>query len=102
MLDRRFIREHPDAVKAAVRVKGVDLDVDDLLHTDQQVRKLQHEVDEAQARRKSFAKQFAGADDETRTRLRAEHEVFDAQLKASKDELSQASTRLNDLLLATP
>lgn len=102
MLDRRFIREHPDAVKAAVRVKGVDLDVDDLLHTDQQVRKLQHEVDEAQARRKSFAKQFAGADDETRTRLRAEHEVFDAQLKASKDELGQASTRLNDLLLATP
>lgn len=102
MLDRRFIRENPDAVKEAARVKGVDLDVDELLHTDQLVRKLQHEVDEAQARRKSFAKQFAGADEETRTRLRAEHEVFDAQLKAAKEELASAQARLTDLLLVTP
>ena len=29
MLDRRFIRDNPEAVKAAVRVKGIDLDVDD-------------------------------------------------------------------------
>ena len=29
-------------------------DVDELLHLDQLARKLQHEVDEAQARRKSF------------------------------------------------
>jgi seryl-tRNA synthetase len=102
MLDRRFIREHPDAVKEAVRVKGVDLDVDELLHTDQLVRKLQREVDEAQARRKSFAKQFAGADEQTRTRLRAEHEGFDAQLKSSREELAAAGARLTDLLLVTP
>jgi seryl-tRNA synthetase len=31
MLDRRFVREDPQAVKAAVRVKGIDLDVDELL-----------------------------------------------------------------------
>jgi len=30
MLDRRFIRDNPEAVKAAVRVKGIDLDVDNL------------------------------------------------------------------------
>jgi len=29
MLDKRFIRENPDAVKYAVQVKGIDLDVDD-------------------------------------------------------------------------
>jgi seryl-tRNA synthetase len=34
MLDKRFIRENPDAVKDAVRVKGIDLDVDELLDLD--------------------------------------------------------------------
>ena len=49
MLDKRFIREHPDEVKAAVRVKGINLDVDELLDLDRASRGLQHEVDQAQA-----------------------------------------------------
>src|ERR1700726_4751716 len=59
MLDRRVIRENPDAVKAAVRAKGIDLDVDELLDLDRASRKLQHELDQAQARRKSSAKESA-------------------------------------------
>ena len=55
MLDKRFIREHPDEVRAAVRVKGINLDVDELLDLDRESRKLQHEVDQAQALRKSSA-----------------------------------------------
>ena len=53
MLDRRFIRDHPDAVKEAVRVKGIDLDVDELLQADRTVRKLTRELDDAQAQRKA-------------------------------------------------
>ena len=59
MLDKRFIREHPDEVKAAVRVKGINLDVDELLQLDRASRELQHELDEAQALAKSSAKEFA-------------------------------------------
>jgi seryl-tRNA synthetase len=102
MLDRRFIRENPDAVKAAVRVKGIDLDVDELLQADQAVRKLQSELDNAQARRKSSAKQFAQADEARRAELRAENEELDSRLRQLKDELSEASARLQDLLLSTP
>ena len=54
MLDKRFIREHPDEVKAAVRVKGINLDVDELLDLDTESRRLQTEVDRAQALRKSL------------------------------------------------
>ena len=75
MLDKRFIREHPDEVKAAVRVKGIDLDVDELLKLDRASRELQHEVDQAQALRKSSAKEYAPADEDRRavaeTSLRA-------------------------------
>ena len=102
MLDKRFIRENPDAVKEAVRVKGVDLDVDELLQLDRDTRKLQFEVDEAQARRKSFAKEFAKADEARRAELRAEHAEFDRQLKELREQLARTSARLSELMLLTP
>ncbi|MGH7866733.1 MAG: aminoacyl--tRNA ligase-related protein, partial [Candidatus Dormibacteraceae bacterium] len=102
MLDKRFIREHPDAVKDAVRVKGVSLDVDELLELDVVTRQLQHEVDEDQARKKTFSRDFAKADESRRVALRAESTKLDKQLKQSRDALTKASARLNDLLLITP
>jgi len=102
MLDKRFIRDNPDVVKEAIRVKGIDLDVDELLHLDQLARKLQFEVDEAQARRKEFARQFAKADEGRRAELRAEHEDSDCQLRELRERLAETSARLQDLLLLTP
>jgi len=102
MLDKRFIRDNPDVVKEAIRVKGIDLDVDELLHLDQLVRKLQFEVDEAQARRKAFARQFSQADEDRRAELRAEHEDSDRQLRGLRERLAETSTRLQELLLLTP
>ncbi len=102
MLDKRFIRDNPDIVKEAIRVKGIDLDVDELLHLDQLARKLQFEVDEAQARRKEFARQFAKADEGRRAELRAEHEDSDRQLRELRERLAETSARLQDLLLLTP
>jgi seryl-tRNA synthetase len=102
MLDKRFIRDQPEAVRHAVQVKGLDLDVDEILSLDTANRDLQFKVDQAQARRKEFSRQFAKADPERRVQLKAEHETFDAELKALRDELSSTSTRLNDLMLQTP
>jgi len=61
MLDKRFIREHPDEVRAAVRVKGINLDVDELLELDRVSRGLQHEVDQAQAQRNASSKEYPHA-----------------------------------------
>src|SRR5438552_10364967 len=102
MLDKRFIRENPEVVKEAVRVKGIDLDVDELLDLDQASRKLQHELDQAQARRKSSSKEYAKADEARRAELRAEHEELEAQLKALRDQLAETTQKLNALLLLTP
>jgi seryl-tRNA synthetase len=102
MLDKRFIRENPDAVRAAVRVKGIDLDVDELLHLDQASRKLQHELDQAQARRKSSAKEYAQADGARRAALKAEHDELEAHLKSLRDQLAETNSRLRELLLLTP
>jgi len=95
MLDKRFIREHPDEVKAAVRVKGINLDVDELLSLDQASRSLQHEVDQAQARRKSTAKEYARADDARRAQLKADNDALDVRLKALRDQLAETNDKLN-------
>jgi seryl-tRNA synthetase len=102
MLDRRFIRENPEAVKAAVRVKGIDLDVDELLRLDQSSRELQRELDEAQTQRKSFAREFSRADEATREKLKAEHEEQDLHLKSVREQLNDVNELLQALLLRTP
>ena len=102
MLDRRFIRDNPEVVKDAVRVKGIDLDVDELLSLDQSSRELQRELDAAQTRAKAFAKEFARADEATRTRLKAEHDEQDLHLKEVRDRLSSVNQELAALLLLTP
>ena len=102
MLDRRFIRDNPDAVKEAVRVKGVDLDVDEVLAVDERVRKLQHELDDAQARKRSLSKQFAKAIPAEQEELRTESNNLDDRLKQLRDALDTGNTKLKDLLLLTP
>jgi seryl-tRNA synthetase len=102
MLDKRFIREHPDEVRVAVRVKGINLDVDELLSLDQASRGLQHELDQAQARRKSSAKEYAKADEARRTQLKAEHDELDSRLKLVREQLAETSEKLNALMLLTP
>jgi seryl-tRNA synthetase len=102
MLDRRKIRENPDAVRDAVRKKGIDLDVDELLDLDRSARSLQHKLDQAQARRKSSSKEFAKADDARRAELRAEHAELEIQLKALREQLAETTQRLNGLMLLTP
>src|ERR1700743_2664492 len=102
MLDRRFIRSNPDAVKQAVRAKGLDLDVDELLAVDHRVRKLSTELDEAQAQRNSSAKEFAKAGENRRAELREAHKELETRLSQLREELSEASAQLQELLLRTP
>ncbi len=102
MLDRRFIRDNPEAVQDAVRVKGIDLNVDELLHLDAVSRKLQHELDQAQARRKRSSKEFAQADEARRAELRAEHAELETQLRALRDQLTETTEKLQGLMLLTP
>jgi seryl-tRNA synthetase len=102
MLDRRFLRSNPDEVKQAVRDKGLDLDVDELLAVDQRVRKLTTELDDAQAQRKSSSKEFAKADEARRAELRAQHQELESRLSQLREELGEASAQLQQLLLRTP
>src|SRR5215469_4107140 len=98
MLDKRFIREHPDAVKAAVQDKGINLDVDELINLDRESRNLQHQLDQKQALRKSSASGPVAADEARRDFLRN----LNAEVRTLREQLAETNEKLNGLLLLTP
>jgi seryl-tRNA synthetase len=98
MLDKREIRENPDAVKAAVRVKGIDLDVDELLQLDKLSRELQHDLDQTQAKRKSSASGAVVSNESVRDYLRS----LNTKAKSLREQLAETNEKLNALLLLTP
>jgi seryl-tRNA synthetase len=102
MLDRRFIRENPEAVKEAARLKGVNLDVDELLRLDKHVRALQGEFDELQRERREIQSEFKSADSVAKTKLRERATEVEERQKETRKELDESNEQLRDLLLNTP
>ena len=58
MLDLAFIRNHPDSVKEAARVKYNPSDIDYLLEVDRQALELQRQVEEARAEQNRISKRI--------------------------------------------
>src|SRR3954465_8071931 len=56
MLDIKFIRENPDAVKAAVKNKKAHVDVDKLLKLDEERRKLRTTIENLNQEKNEAAK----------------------------------------------
>jgi seryl-tRNA synthetase len=101
-MDRRFIREHPDLVQKAAELKGVPLDVEELLRLDRLVRSLQHDLDQHQARKKSLSRSFARATPEERDALREQSSGLDESIASTRTQLADATRALTDLLLMVP
>lgn len=101
-MDRRFIRDHPDLVQKAAELKGVPLDVDELLRLDRVVRSLQHDLDQHQAQKKSLSRSFAQASTQERDVLREQSSGLDQNLASTRTQLAEATSALTDLLLMVP
>src|SRR5437016_8765126 len=104
MLDLAFIRNHPDVVKEAARVKDNTLDIDYLLEVDRSVLDLQHEVEEARAEQNKISKrvQQAGKDKALRDALIAEGKGLAEKIKAFEPRLRQLEEERYKLLLLVP
>src|SRR5438874_2147092 len=104
MLDLAFIRNYPDVVKEAARVKNNTLDIDYLLEVDRRVLDLQHEVEEARAEQNKISKrvQQAGKDKALRDVLIAEGKGLAEQIKALEPRLRQLEEERQQLLYLVP
>lgn len=92
MLDIKFIRENPEAVKEAARNKNVEVDVDRLLVIDEQVVALRQELDEKRRQRNEHAEMLKGGptSDENIEKgkaLKVEQADIEARLNPLEDQL---------------
>ncbi|MGC4989949.1 serine--tRNA ligase [Nocardia salmonicida] len=102
MLDKRFVRENPGAVKEAASSKGVAVDVDALLSLDESGRSLQHDLDNAQARRNAISKEFGKADAAGKDQLRAESTKLGDEISKLRADLEVNLADQREILLRLP
>ena len=104
MLDLAFIRNHPDVVKEAARLKNNTLDIDYLLQVDREVLDLQRQVEEIRAEQNRVSKAIpkVGKDKEKRDMLIAEGKRLGDQVKALEPKLNKLIEERYELLLFVP
>jgi len=102
MLDIKFIRQDPDAVREGARKKRMECDVDRILELDAEWRAASQAVDDARARSKSASKAIGKAPPEERAALAAAQKDAKAELKALEERTGELKDELDRLLLRVP
>ncbi|MEK9139382.1 MAG: serine--tRNA ligase, partial [Bacteroidota bacterium] len=105
MLDIRFIREHPDAVKEGVGKKGDDpARVDEALKLDKQRRVLIQKSEMLKSRKNTVSAEVAKMKSrgEDASVVIAEMKLVADNIKTLDDELSAVAERLRSVLLQIP
>ncbi len=102
MLAMDVLVEQPDAVKRAIELKGVDLDLDQLLALHGQVKALLGQVEELRHERNVLSKQAASASDDERAALIERSRQVSGTLKELEPQLRDQQTQLEQLLLLVP
>jgi len=114
MIDLKLIRTDPGKVRWAAQVKNVELDVDRILHLDEERRDGLYQVEQRRARRKEISKQIGqrigAAKKEGRDltagqatgESQAELDTLDREIAEVEARLEQADRDLDALLLYVP
>ena len=102
MLDIAFIRQNADAVRAAIKNKRVDLDLDVLLSTDKERRTLLLELEQKRARKNEIAQLISKATKEDRPALIEEGKAVKVALEQSEPAMTEVQKRFDELMLKVP
>lgn len=106
MLDAKFVRENPDAVRAAMKSRHATWDVDAFLSIEGTRRSLISQVEALQAERNSASKRIGSllkdGKHEEATAAREQVASIKDRLAVLQDQLTAAEADLTTLLLAGP
>src|SRR3989344_8400558 len=92
MLDIKFIRENPDKVRAGAKSKNIEINIDEILKLDEEVRTISRTLQELYTQRNRAAKE---RDVEGGREIKAE-------VDSSEDKLRKIKEKLDELLYAIP
>ncbi len=104
MLDLRFIRSNPEAVREGLRLKRVDAPLDELLELDERRRKNLFAVEQLKAERNENSKAVAECKKtgQDASGLIERTRAIGQEIKALDEELAQIEARIQEILLAIP
>jgi len=106
MLDRRIIREEPDLLRQAIRNRGAEVDVEELIRLDERRRELLAEVEQLKAERNRLSKEVGEAmrrgEEETAAALRARVSELKEQISAQEGELEATESLFEQRMLEVP
>jgi len=102
VLALQFIRDNVEAVRRAIQVKQVDLNLDDLLAADEEARGLRTRIQKLQEERNANADNTRKASGEQRQGFIARGRAIAEELKALEPSQREAEERLQALLWLVP
>lgn len=100
MLDIRFIRENAERVQENARLKGYDVNIEELLRLDQAKRQLQQQTDELREKRNEISSRMKG--ERPSDELIAEGKALKDQLSELEVGFKEADVAFTDLLKRVP
>jgi len=102
MLDIAFIRQNADAVRAAIKNKRVDLELDELLKADKERRETLAKIEQKRARKNEIAQLIPKASKDERPTLIEEGKAVKGELEQLEPSLADVQKRYDDLMLRVP
>ncbi|WP_049969509.1 serine--tRNA ligase [Haladaptatus cibarius] len=98
MLDRKYIREHPDEVRAALENRGADVDVDEFLDMDEEWRELKAQGDDLRHERNEVSRSIGDLKQEGKEEEAQEAIERSGALKAELEEVEERAEELDSEL----
>ena len=102
MLALDFVRANRETVERAIRDKGVNVDLDDLLALDTQIRALKTKIEALRAERNAISAQFPKAAPEDKAELGRKAKEAGGRISALEAQLAGEDEALNSLMLQLP
>ena len=102
MLDIQYIRSFSEQVRAAIKAKGLDLDLDDLLAVDKQRRESTTLLEQRRARKNELSASIPKASKEERPRLVEEAKQVRSEIEDLEPKVAQIQGRYQELMLRVP
>lgn len=102
MLDIKYIREHPEEVQNGAATKNIKVDIQLILETDSEIRKLSTELESLSAEKNKASTLIAKANPEQKNTLLIEMKAVDQKSEELKKQLTPLQERLQLLLSHIP
>jgi seryl-tRNA synthetase len=102
MLDIQFIRQNADQVRAAIRNKRFDVNLDELLDADKQRREITRDLEAKRARKNELSTMIPKASKDDRPKLVEEAKQVRTDIEGLEPTLAEVARRFQDLMLRIP